>query len=253
MQAARTRPTAAPSKSTFVKTELLNCPNCGAPTAPDLTECAHCQTRLTTLSCGNCFGMLFQGSLFCPHCGSGAERSILESDLGKECPKCQGALSMIQVGVHQMVECEKCQGLWVDARFLEQLSRDETHRAAVKGSPRFLMTSKSLEFQIEPVRYYRCPECHAFMNRINYAGYSGVVVDVCKGHGTWFDKDELHRVIQFIERGGLHMARQRQGEELEAKRRQIAATTRPAVDYSDNSVHSWSILEGLAEISSIFW
>jgi hypothetical protein len=32
------------------------------------------------------------------------------------------------------------------------------------------------------------------MNRVNFAEYSGVVVDVCREHGTWFDADERQRI-----------------------------------------------------------
>ena len=44
-------------------------------------------------------------------------------------------------------------------------------------------------------------------NRINFAKCSGVIVDVCKGHGTWFDRDELTRIVEFIRGGGLDAAR----------------------------------------------
>jgi len=35
------------------------------------------------------------------------------------------------------------------------------------------------------------------MNRINFGRTSGVIVDVCKKHGTWFDGGELTQVIAF--------------------------------------------------------
>ena len=41
------------------------------------------------------------------------------------------------------------------------------------------------------------------MNRVNFARISGVVVDVCKGHGTFLDPGELHAIVQFIHGGGL--------------------------------------------------
>jgi hypothetical protein len=48
------------------------------------------------------------------------------------------------------------------------------------------------------------------MNRINFAHTSGVIVDVCTSHGTWFDADELRRVLEFITAGGLEAARARE-------------------------------------------
>ena len=61
----------------------------------------------------------------------------------------------------------------------------------------------------ETVRYLSCPECQKLMNRVNFAKYSGVIMDVCRTHGTFFDRDELHRVITFIRGGGLDNARER--------------------------------------------
>jgi len=59
------------------------------------------------------------------------------------------------------------------------------------------------------------------MNRINFARCSGVIVDVCKGHGTWFDRDELSRIVEFIRSGGLEASRAREKSELEEERRRL--------------------------------
>jgi Zn-finger nucleic acid-binding protein len=64
------------------------------------------------------------------------------------------------------------------------------------------------------VRYVACPDCGKIMNRVNFARHSGVVVDVCKAHGTWFDKDELRQILEFIQAGGLDASRQRDLERL---------------------------------------
>jgi Zn-finger nucleic acid-binding protein len=68
------------------------------------------------------------------------------------------------------------------------------------------------------------------MNRINFARCSGVVVDVCKGHGTWFDRDELSRIVEFIRGGGLDAARAREKAALEEERRQLESLTRQERD-----------------------
>jgi len=56
-----------------------------------------------------------------------------------------------------------------------------------------------------------------------FAHCSGVVVDVCKAHGTWFDKDELRRIVEFIRAGGLETARADEMQELERKRQELKA------------------------------
>jgi Zn-finger nucleic acid-binding protein len=48
-------------------------------------------------------------------------------------------------------------------------------------------------------RYHGCPVCGTMMDRINFA-WSGVVVDVCREHGTWFGFGELQRVAEFVGR-----------------------------------------------------
>jgi Zn-finger nucleic acid-binding protein len=53
------------------------------------------------------------------------------------------------------------------------------------------------------VRYLRCPVCHEPMQRMNFGQKSGVVVDACKLHGTWFDAGELDAVLAFVAEGGL--------------------------------------------------
>jgi Zn-finger nucleic acid-binding protein len=78
------------------------------------------------------------------------------------------------------------------------------------------------------------------MNRVNFGKRSGVIVDVCKGHGTWFDAGELTRAIEFVARGGLEETERRDQEELrqhnvDAKVARAAAElqvslTRDAVD-----------------------
>lgn len=76
------------------------------------------------------------------------------------------------------------------------------------------------------VTYLRCPACQKTMNRQAFGRISGVVVDVCKSHGIWFDAGELAEVLSFIERGGLAKARERELEELgQARRKAIAERT----------------------------
>ena len=67
------------------------------------------------------------------------------------------------------------------------------------------------------------------MNRVTGAKGSGVVLDVCKAHGIWFDKDELRRVLAFIAGGGLDRAREQEIEALkEARRAAVPFPRHPA-------------------------
>ena len=58
--------------------------------------------------------------------------------------------------------------------------------------------------------YVKCPECSTVMNRTNFAKRSGIIIDSCKGHGTWFDSDELPRIVEFVMNGGIEAANERE-------------------------------------------
>lgn len=88
------------------------------------------------------------------------------------------------------------------------------------------------------------------MNRVNFAQCSMVIVDVCAKHGTWFDRDELHRIVEFIQYGGLQTARRRELQEAEEKLRRLKgqelATGKPA----DGRPGGPQVFDGLAQAAS---
>ena len=58
----------------------------------------------------------------------------------------------------------------------------------------------------EQVVYRHCPECGGTMQRKNFGGRSGVVLDWCGSHGTWLDAHEMEDVAAFVMDGGLEHA-----------------------------------------------
>ncbi len=198
----------------------LNCPMCGAPASTDCPKCTHCGARLATVACPVCFGMMFIGAKFCSHCGAPAKREEEEVS-SLLCPRCHVALNRAVIGDTELQECPNCEGLWADTAALAQIQNDRERQAAVLGTVGPLPGAGGITES--EVRYIHCPLCGEFMNRINFARCSNVVVDVCRPHGTWFDRDELRRIVEFIRAGGLERARQRQLAELEHQRRQLAA------------------------------
>ncbi len=59
------------------------------------------------------------------------------------------------------------------------------------------------------------------MNRSSFAKGSGVIIDWCKQHGTWFDRGELARIVSFIRSGGMKRAREQERMEIEDARQQL--------------------------------
>ena len=200
--------------------ETLNCPMCGAPTSSEATNCEHCNARLATVACPSCFGMMFLGAKFCSHCGAKAEREEVETTSRKSCPHCKVNLDAVTVGSTNLRECPKCEGLWLGNDAFAQICADREQQSAVLGMPSSMPANAVGMFDI-PVRYYPCPSCAKLMNRVNFAHCSGVIVDICREHGTWFDQDELRRIVEFIRRGGLDKARAEEIDELKRERQRL--------------------------------
>ena len=202
-----------------MEAQSLNCPNCGAGVAIDSSQCQFCKTRLKTCGCPSCFGLMFVGSKFCEHCGAVAAPIgiSLEEDAG-DCPRCRKHLAEMKIGETNIQGCESCDGLWLDVATFENICADREKQSVVLG---FLDERTARSPMMTKVNYVPCPDCGELMNRNNFARASGVVVDMCKHHGVWFDADELPKIIEFIQKGGMEIARQREKNEIKDERRRL--------------------------------
>ncbi len=198
---------------------------CGAAAATEATRCEHCGARLATVACPSCFGMMFLGQQFCPHCGAKADRKdSAEPAKPETCPRCRTNMDAVVIGPSQVRECPKCEGIWADTETLKQICADREKQAAVLGLPTHLPSNEGVELE-KQIRYLPCPVCGELMNRVNFANFSNVIVDVCREHGTWFDRDELRRIVEFIRDGGLDKARARAKMDFEEEQRLARADT----------------------------
>ncbi|MFN0277899.1 MAG: zf-TFIIB domain-containing protein [Pyrinomonadaceae bacterium] len=196
--------------------EALNCPNCGAGVASDRTQCEFCKTRLKTVGCPTCFGLMFVGSQFCGHCGAKAvQTQSQDSDETGECPRCRKQLDPLQIADVQLKECQKCGGMWTDVETFEKVCADREQQSAVLG---FIGSRELTAEPLSKISYVPCPKCKQLMNRSNFAKASGVIIDICKQHGVWFDADELPKIIAFIQKGGMDIARQREKLQIREER-----------------------------------
>src|SRR5678815_4704637 len=108
-----------------MKVETLNCPNCGAGVASDSTQCEFCRTRLKTVACPNCLGLMFFGSKFCGHCGAEAvSADVSAADDSAKCPRCGVTLKKLTIDKIVLKECERCDGIWSDAETFEKICLD---------------------------------------------------------------------------------------------------------------------------------
>jgi Zn-finger nucleic acid-binding protein len=204
--------------------EARRCPVCGAPVGSRAEACGFCASPLLTLRCAHCFVMNGSDSLHCGGCGweLGLEPLRVASDLA--CPACQVPFAGFGSSAGQLSECTACAGQFVEHALLKDLlERREALRSGVVNPPRGNPLT-------EPVRYLPCPACRSVMNRKNFGGSSGIVVDVCTRHGVWFEAGELPRVLAFVQAGGLERERLRKESEekrIERERRIAEALSRP--------------------------
>jgi Zn-finger nucleic acid-binding protein len=207
----------------------IACPGCGAPSAREARRCGYCGIDLATARCPRCFALLFRGTKHCAECGADAAAPAhVASEQGesqRQCPRCSTkqptALVAQLVGKTLLDQCGACGGLWLDRTAFEQLVEVARHdQGALSGLGGLQRPRRGLE-RAEQVRYVRCPDCDVVMNRQNYGKRSGVVVDVCRDHGIWFDDQELSRVLDFVRGGGLERTRKLEAEELREERRRL--------------------------------
>src|SRR5215831_4464104 len=107
----------------------LHCPNCGAPAGPGDHACKYCQATLATVSCPKCFGLMFEGAVYCPSCGARRARTVA-GNRQVRCPACIGIMREVQIGDTVLMECERCHGMWVDSATFEQVCADRETQAA---------------------------------------------------------------------------------------------------------------------------
>ena len=221
--------------------------------SPEALQCPYCQAQLATVACPVCFALAPLSASHCPGCGVVlAPRQAASSD-GTSCPACRKPLAGTRVGDLEVRECSACGGLWLDRAVFEQLGTSRERQGAVLGA--LPAPTAPPVASLEAVQYRPCPACQQRMNRVNYARRSGVVLDVCKEHGIWFDKDELRRVLAFISEGGLDRTRELEIEELKtAKRAAVQIPEQPASSFEfTRQMHTgphWLGAAGLAWLAS---
>lgn len=200
-----------------MRIEALNCPNCGSGVSSDKTECLFCGSRLKTMACTSCLGAMFVGSKFCAHCGKKVITAKISEEKIGDCPRCKVSLKLLQIGKTNLRECPDCDGLWVGIETFEEVCADHERQAEVLR----VVKENTVHKTPSKIRYVPCPDCKNLMNRNNFAKISGVIVDICKQHGVWCDAEELPRIIEFIRKGGLDHAREKEKIYLEDQRKML--------------------------------
>jgi Zn-finger nucleic acid-binding protein len=165
---------------------------------------------------------MFAGMDYCPHCGAKGARLVNENAPPMRCPGCKSDMRAVTIGQTPTYECPSCAGQWLETSAFTQLCTSREQRGAAIAFTG--VTTSAAVARVAPggaVHYLPCPVCAKIMNRQNFGRRSGVVIDVCKGHGVWFDADELRATLAFIDSGEFEKARLADEQRMLAERAKL--------------------------------
>ena len=177
------------------------CSSCGGLVREASRQCNYCGSPVATVRCGRCFMMNVTEAIHCIGCG--AELGLMpishEASASWVCPRCRtrhlDAFSSDDGIIH---DCPRCGGQFVPPEVLRILVR--RYQSSAVELPQRLRPNNPLS---DKVTYLPCPQCGELMLRRNFGRVSGIIVDVCTVHGTWFDVGEVPRILGFIAQGGI--------------------------------------------------
>lgn len=158
-------------------------------------------------ACSHRFDAAGYRDVLCPLCSAIAQP--------RPCPRC--TLPLVPRHIHELVidECGQCRGMFLDAVAKRLLAEENADRAAalfaaLAADPPTPTTRTELACM--------CPVCGVAMHRKLSRTGAGVVIDICKAHGTFFDGGELDRVLTFARREDAEQAKRADEESQYAQR-----------------------------------
>lgn len=210
---------------------VVRCSSCGGTRGKEQEPfCRYCGSNFTlherdlNTICSHCMTRISSKAKFCHSCATPIVSAAINHEKSNlPCPTCENSTlhsRKMPEQIFSLKECDHCAGIWISAGVFEHLERQAQKEASSgtlihtkKISPKAYVSNVS----INPTKFYKkCPQCEVVMQRKNYAGSSGVIVDVCHKHGMWFDIHELDEILEFI-RSGLLLKHQEKASRI-AKR-----------------------------------
>lgn len=192
---------------------VVRCSSCGGARQGNTRNCGFCGSDFTlherdlNTVCPNCLTRVSDQARYCAECGDRLSAEALAGNVSAaHCPACPGAelLTSRELGHEKLnaLECQACTGLWLSVETFREL-RDRAARNAVHLADAVLKPTKPQQGAEQSGPLYRpCVECKKLMSRRLYAPGSGVIIDVCRDDGLWFDATELHQLLKWIASGG---------------------------------------------------
>lgn len=160
-----------------------------------------------TVLCNHCGKRINKALRQCPMCGGTVAREVKAGN--PQCPRCRCGMESYDYRSTKLDRCPNCEGLWIDTDEFSLLTSECDVIRDSEVSP--VYTRKPLP---QAERYFPCARCGNLMNRMNFKGISGVIIDVCCNCGCWLDAGELKQIRSFIAAGGLDQAQDRELSKL---------------------------------------
>lgn len=197
------------------------CAGCGGGAPETAKACPYCGAKVvapTAAKAASAVGTPPVPKTYCPRCAQFHPSSLPSCPRcpptspdarGGRCPRCTTGLAAISARGLLLDTCPTCKGLWFDGNEIERVLDLST-----KGRSREEVDSLRGALPRRPSPIERgtleCVRCRQPMTRRQIALKSGVVVDVCRAHGIWFDGGEWEQFGEFVRAGGLEVIRRDQ-------------------------------------------
>ena len=195
---------------------VVRCSSCGAPRTAGEQVCRFCESEFTLHEkdmhtvCPACLARISDRAKYCHNCSAPITPESTAGEVSEmKCPSCDEHPQLFSRRIAEesatVLECRTCAGLWLGHDAFNVLSKRADQEFQHRGSE-IDWTSFPQGEHDSNWRYRMCPKCAYPMVRRIFGKKSGVMIDLCREHGVWFDAKELQMILAWIRSGGLAVA-----------------------------------------------
>lgn len=122
--------------------------------------------------------------------------------MGK-CPRCSEELHQGAAGPVSGRACRLCGGVWIERDISDRFAKALAERGTLEVSESARIMGESTSARAKRKKIDTAPDglpcvvCSAAMRR-EHLEKAGFDLDLCEGHGTWFDRGELATVAHLL-------------------------------------------------------